>query len=189
MRPGRGSRPPPERTVPTAAPRSRQAVRYCGVVNILAQACAIARSGDVRPGNVAQPPSEGGCPAGFKSGAGFFGIMLYSSRFAALCKLMTVYVADIKGRGVVAFSADSGADAERLVRDRVFRDDLMALASGGLPLWDGVTDIQVRQARPDEEARWRASHANAIRRGDIETGEPAWLAFLVALTDPERRKR
>jgi hypothetical protein len=118
-----------------------------------------------------------------------FGIMLYSSRVAELCKLMTVYVADIKGRGVAAFRADSGADAERLVHDRVFRDDLMALASGGLPLWDGVSDIQVRQARPDEEARWRASHANAIRRGDIERDEQAWVAFLVALTDTDRRKR
>jgi hypothetical protein len=55
-RPGRGSRPPSERTVPTAAPRSRQDVPYCGVVNMFAQACAMARSGDVRPGNVAQPP-------------------------------------------------------------------------------------------------------------------------------------
>lgn len=101
---------------------------------------------------------------------------------------MTVYVADIEGRGVAAFPADNGADAERLVRDRVFRDDLMALASGGVPLWDGVTDIQVRRARPDEEARWRASHAKAIRRGDIEAGEQAWIAFLVTLTDPDRRK-
>jgi hypothetical protein len=101
---------------------------------------------------------------------------------------MTVYVADIEGRGVAAFHADSGPDAERLVRDRIFRDDLMALASGGLPLWDGVADIQVRQARPDEEARWRASHANAIRRGDIEADEQAWIAFLVTLTNPDRRK-
>ena len=102
---------------------------------------------------------------------------------------MTVYVADIKGRGVAAFRADSCPDAERLVHDHVFRDDLMALASGGLPLWDGLTDIKVRRARPDEEARWRASHANAIRRGDIEAGEPAWVAFLVTLTNPDRRKR
>jgi hypothetical protein len=101
---------------------------------------------------------------------------------------MTVYVADINGRGVAAFRADSGSDAERLVRDRVFRADLMALASGGLPLWDGVVDIKVRRARPDEEARWRASHAKAIRRGDIEAGEQEWIAFLVALTDPDRRK-
>jgi hypothetical protein len=101
---------------------------------------------------------------------------------------MTVYVADIEGRGVAAFRADSDSDAERLVRDRVFRDDLMALASGGLPLWDGVADIHVRPARPDEEARWRASHANAIHRGDIEADEQAWIAFLVTLTTPDRCK-
>ena len=52
-RPGPGSRPPSERPASTAAPRSRPDVPYCGVVNILAQACAMARSGDVRPGNVA----------------------------------------------------------------------------------------------------------------------------------------
>jgi len=102
---------------------------------------------------------------------------------------MTVYVADIKGRGVAAFRADSGADAERLVHDRVFRDDLMALASGGLPLWDGVSDIQVRQARPDEEAKWRASHAKAIRHGNIEGDEDAWIVFLVSLSDLARHNR
>ena len=42
---------------------------------------------------------------------------------------MTVYVAEIKGRGIAAFHADNGAEAERLVRDRVFRDDLMVLAT------------------------------------------------------------
>jgi len=102
---------------------------------------------------------------------------------------LTVYVADIMGRGVAAFQADNGSDAARLVCDRVFRDDLMALATGGLPLWDGVAEIQVRQARPDEEAKWRASRAKAIRHGNIEGMEEAWIAFLVALTDPDRRKR
>jgi hypothetical protein len=83
-------------------------------------------------------------------------------------KSVTVYVAEIKGRGIAAFHADTGSDAERLVRDRALRDDLMVLATGGLPLWDGVTDIEVRLARPDEEAKWRASRAKAIRRGNIE---------------------
>jgi len=55
------------------------------------------------------------------------------------------------------------------------------------PLWDGVADIRVRQARPNEEARWRASRAKAIRHGNIEGEEEAWAAFLVALTDPSRR--
>ena len=96
---------------------------------------------------------------------------------------MTVYVAEIKGRSVAAFHSDTGSEAERVVRDRVFRDDLMVLASGGLPLWDGVTDIEVRPARPDEEAKWRASRAKAIRRGNIEENDFGWIAFLVALTD------
>jgi hypothetical protein len=74
-----------------------------------------------------------------------------------------------------------------IVRDQLFRDDLTALISDGLPLWDGVADIRVRQARPDEEARWRASRAKAIHHGDIEGEEEAWFAFLVALTDPSRR--
>src|SRR6266576_4086987 len=98
-------------------------------------------------------------------------------------KIMTVYVAEIKGRGIAAFHADNGSDAERLVRDRVFRDDLMVLATGGLPLWDGVTDIEVRLARPDEETKWRASRAKAIRQGNIEENDVGWIAFLVALTD------
>ena len=100
---------------------------------------------------------------------------------------MIVYVAEIKGRGIAAFQADNGSDAEQIVRDRLFRDDLTALISDGLPLWDGVADIRVRQARPDEEARWRASRAKAIRHGDTEGEEEAWFAFLVTLTDPKRR--
>ncbi len=96
---------------------------------------------------------------------------------------MTVYVAEIKGRGIAAFHADTGSDAERVVRDRVFRDDLMVLATGGLPLWDGVTDIKIRLAGPDEEAKWRASRAKAIRQGNIEENDVGWIAFLVALTD------
>jgi hypothetical protein len=98
-------------------------------------------------------------------------------------KSMTVYVAEIEGTGIAAFHADTGADAERLVRDRVFRDDLMVLATGGVPLWDGVTDIVVRLPRPDEEAKWRASRAKAIRRGNLEENDVGWIAFLVALTD------
>ena len=77
------------------------------------------------------------------------------------------------------------------VRDRLFRDDLMVLATDGLPLWDGMADIQARPASPEEEARWRASRANAIRHGNTERGDDTWIAFFLALTDlnatPRRR--
>jgi len=102
---------------------------------------------------------------------------------------MTVYVVEIKGRGIAAFDADNRSAAELRVSDRFFRDDLMVLTTDGLPLWDGVTRLQVRQAFPGEEAKWRASRAKAIRQGSIESEDGAWIAYLVALTDSERGKR
>jgi hypothetical protein len=102
---------------------------------------------------------------------------------------MTIFVAEIKGQGIAAFHADSQSDAEIRARDHTFRDDLMVLATNGHPLWDGVIGIHIRQARPEEEAKWHASHAKAIRHGNIEADDKAWIAFLVALTDPDRRKR
>ena len=75
------------------------------------------------------------------------------------------------------------------MRDPLFRDDLMVLATDGLPLWDGMADIQVRPAFPEEEARWRAARAKAIRHGNIEREDNTWVAFLVALTDLDRRSR
>jgi|SRR5215813_10093094 len=102
---------------------------------------------------------------------------------------MTIYIAEIKGRGIAAFHAESDALAEHSVRDRVFRDDLMALATDDLPLWDGMSTIQVRRARPGEEANWQASRAKAVRRGDIGSEDHTWVAFLVPLSDPDRRRR
>jgi hypothetical protein len=101
---------------------------------------------------------------------------------------MTVYVAAIKGRGIAAFCAENDAAAMVRVRDRLFRDDLMALATDALPLWNGMADIQVRPAFPEEEARWHASRAKAIRHGNIEREDDTWIAFLVALTDLDRRR-
>src|ERR1700716_2855036 len=115
--------------------------------------------------------------------------MPVSARDLAGPEIMTVYVADIKGKGIAAFHADDGPDAERRVRDPIFRDDLMVLATGGLPLWDGVSHIEVRPAYPGEEEKWRTSRARAVHQGDIEGKDDAWIAFLVALTDPGRRQR
>ena len=102
---------------------------------------------------------------------------------------MTIYVAEIKGRGIAAFHAATDALAEHSVGDRVFRDDLMVLTTDGLPLWDGVSSIRVRQAQPGEEAKWQASRAKAIRHGNIASEDQTWIAFLVSLSDPDRKKR
>ena len=102
---------------------------------------------------------------------------------------MTIYVVEIEGRRIAAFRADTSAHAGVRMHDRAFRDDLMVLATGGRPLWNGLADMQTRPALPAEEATWRASQAKAIRQGSIEEDDDEWIAFLVALTDPDRRKR
>jgi hypothetical protein len=101
---------------------------------------------------------------------------------------MTIYVAAIKGRGIAAFEAGDHTAADIRVRDCMFRDDLMVLATDGVPLWDGVTNIDIRQALPDEEAKWRAAHAKAIRRGDIdETDEHGFRSWSHLLISTETR--
>ena len=102
---------------------------------------------------------------------------------------MTVYVAEISGRGIAAFNVDSASAAGDLVLDRAFRDDLMVLQSAGVPLWNGRDEILVRQARPAEDARWRRSRARALRNGNLDDEAETWIIFLVALTDPDRQLR
>ncbi len=101
---------------------------------------------------------------------------------------MAVFVVVVEDKGIVALTAEHRLGAQERLRDRNFRDDLMVLESGSLPLWDGVTDLGIRDALPHEEEKWRASRAKAIRNGGIERGDDSWIAFLVPLADRERRK-
>jgi hypothetical protein len=102
---------------------------------------------------------------------------------------MPVYIAVIGSRRIVAFHADSDSGADRRVRDPLLRDDLMTLVTRGLPLWDGMTEIIVREALSDEEADWQASRARAIRQGNIDSGDNTWIAYLVPLSDVTATRR
>jgi hypothetical protein len=97
-----------------------------------------------------------------------------------------IYVLSVKGRSLAAIQAPSTAHVADRVRDLAFRDDLMSLATDGVPLWDGVTAVDVREALAPEELKWRASRARAVRHGNIDTDDEGWTAFLVPLTDPEK---
>lgn len=102
---------------------------------------------------------------------------------------MPIYVVAVAGKAVAAFHADDEPGADRRLRDRVLRDDLMSLVTDGLPLWNGVAGIGVRLALAAESARWHTSRTRAIRLGSIAHDDEAWIAFLVPLTDPSRRRR
>jgi len=65
-----------------------------------------------------------------------------------------------------------------------FQQDLVCFETDGAPLWDGKAEIYVRPALPEEVAKWQASWARALMRGDIEEGEDSWVVFLVPVNDP-----
>jgi hypothetical protein len=98
---------------------------------------------------------------------------------------MGVYVAEINGRGLAAVNADKASDAEAFLDSSAVEAELMILESNGVPLWDGETEICVREALPDEQATWRQSRDEAVREGKIGASErETWLSFLVPVIDP-----
>lgn len=89
---------------------------------------------------------------------------------------MPVYVAEISGRSIAAFdAADDVEAAEVRLTDKGFRRDLVVLQSQGRPLWDGVSQIQMRPASPEETARWQS--------GMTVDGLDRFV-FLVPVVDP-----
>ena len=96
---------------------------------------------------------------------------------------MTVYVAEIDGRAVVAFNADNDLEAELEIEDEIFQNDLAVLESSGRPLWDGEAEIHIREADEDERGKFDSSKAKAVLEGEIGEGE-LWMVYLVPVSDP-----
>jgi hypothetical protein len=97
---------------------------------------------------------------------------------------MTVYVVEIEGMGVAAFNDESLPEAKNFALNNAFASDLMVLIHDGEPLWDGSSELFVREAFPEEQEKWRASQVRAMRSGEIDTETAMWVIFLVSVTDP-----
>ena len=65
---------------------------------------------------------------------------------------MTVYVAEISGRGIAAFNAVNDADAESYLANKEFLHHLIVFQNQGRPLWDGISEIECDQ---HPARRWR----------------------------------
>jgi len=92
---------------------------------------------------------------------------------------MPVYVAEIAGRAIAAFdAADDTEAADVRLTDRAFRRDLIVLQNEGRALWDGVSQIGMRNASPEEAERWRS--------GMLADGKDRFV-FLVPVVDPSDR--
>jgi len=92
-----------------------------------------------------------------------------------------IFTVDIDGKPTVSFEVLSAREANELVKEHWFRDDLRALKSDGLPLWDGVASLRSRPADEHETERYQGIAAAADdAAGDI------LLAFLVTLDGAPR---
>jgi hypothetical protein len=96
---------------------------------------------------------------------------------------MTVYVAVIEGRAVAAFSAMDEVEAEAHLENESFRSDLMVLENNGKALWDGSSQILLRESYDDEATEWRMT-MKAAQAGDAEIDHDDFVAYLVPVSNP-----
>src|SRR4051812_13288650 len=98
---------------------------------------------------------------------------------------MTIYVAEIEGRAIVAFGAENYAEARDLMATEWLHDDLAVLETNGRPLWDGKSELHVREAVEEEHAEWESSWAAALLQGEATADEKdEWVVYLVPVSDP-----
>ena len=90
-----------------------------------------------------------------------------------------MFTLEIGGRPVAVLNLPTAADAEELLGDKEFRNDLTALQSEGRPLWDGQAEMSLHEATADERAEFENSAAD---EEDDEDG--GFIMFLVDVTDP-----
>jgi hypothetical protein len=97
---------------------------------------------------------------------------------------MTIFVAEINGQGIVAFSQPTADDALAWADDKDFRSDLLLLeGEDGRPIWDGRDEIYVREADSEEAKRWKSSFTEAMQDGEAEDAED-WVIYLVPVAEP-----
>ena len=90
---------------------------------------------------------------------------------------MTIYVAEVLGRGIAAFQAADDGAAEAFLASTEFRRHLIVLRSQGRALWDGVSPIRMRQASPAQAEAWRSGP---------KISDEGRLVFLIPVVDPSQ---
>jgi hypothetical protein len=90
---------------------------------------------------------------------------------------MTLFTIEVRGRPTLVFSSRDREVMGEVLAAAV-SGDLAVLGRDGRPIWDGASQLALRQARPEEATRWQQGFARAVR-----VGESA-LVFLVEVVGP-----
>lgn len=88
---------------------------------------------------------------------------------------VSVYTVEIAGIPIVSFEAKNNREAQELVKEGWFLEDLETRTSEGAPIWDGRAPIRARLATNEEATRYRDFAASAEDDDDIV------LAYLISL--------
>ncbi len=97
---------------------------------------------------------------------------------------MGIWTLEIAGKAIVAIGDIEHDEAQDLITDDAFQEDLMAFEANGTPLWDGEAELTVRPASKDEQAAWKEARVEAEEEEDFEEDE-ASVVFLVEVSDPD----
>jgi len=81
---------------------------------------------------------------------------------------MALFTVEVSGRPVLVFSEEDRGAAEELLASAI-GPDLLDFEEDGRPVWDGEEELTVREARPEEAARWEQGLAEA--REDDGSGD------------------
>lgn len=94
---------------------------------------------------------------------------------------MIIFVIEINGRAILAFDADSQLEAEQRAMSPEIRSDLMVYETADGPIWNGQDEIVVREALPDERARWLFGRAHTEPPDTSGEEAPALLVYIVEI--------
>jgi len=76
------------------------------------------------------------------------------------------FVLEAGGRAVLVFSADSIRQAADFCAQEWFTADLGAYRSNGQPIWDGASELKIRDANADEAAKLEVALETERARGE-----------------------
>jgi hypothetical protein len=96
---------------------------------------------------------------------------------------MIIFVIEINGRAILAFDADSQLEAEQRAMSPDIRSDLMVYETADGPIWNGQDEIVVRQALPNERARWLFGRAHTEPPDTSGEEVPNLFIYLVEIVN------
>ena len=94
---------------------------------------------------------------------------------------MALFTVEVSGRPVLVFSEEDRGAAEELLASAI-GPDLLDFEEDGRPVWDGEEELTVREARPEEAARWeqglteaREDDGSGDEDGEDDEGQAVFL--------------